>query len=236
MTSPSSPRAISPLLIVISGMFCTVLVLCAVISGKIINIGGLYMPGGTVLFPIVFIFNDILTETYGYALSRRIIWTGLASQMMAAATYWLVGVLPAAPFWTSQQAYDEILGVAPRVALAGLVAYACGEFANSMVLSKMKFLQHGERGLKQGWRFVFSTIVGEAVDSAVFMILAFAGVMETTNLVRTMLTLYVVKVIYEIVALPLSTRIAEWVKRTENVDVIDDPQTTSYNPFSIAAK
>lgn len=216
---------------IFTALFVTVLVLASIASTKIASFGPLFLPAGTILFPITFIFNDILTETYGYARSRRILWLGLGCQLLTAVTLWIVGVLPPAPFWPHQQAYDAVLGFVPRIAFSGMVAYFCGEFSNSIVLSKMKFLQCGERGLKQGWRFVASTIVGEAVDSIVFMTLAFSGTIGTGDLIRTMVTLYLCKVIYEIVALPISTRFANWVKKVEGVDHIDTPETTNYNPF-----
>lgn len=221
---------------IFTGIFVTVLVLIPATSSKIFAIGPFNLPGGTLVFPITFIFNDILTEVYGYARSRRIIWTGLGCQVLAALTYLIVGILPPASFWPHQQAYEVILGFAPRVAIASLLAYFCGEFANSIVISKMKYKAGGKRGLPQGWRFVASTIVGEAVDTVVFMLVAFLGIIPPTDLVYTLITLYVVKVIYEIAALPFSTRVANWVKKVEGIDQIDDPRTTHYNPFVIFFK
>lgn len=221
---------------VLAGIFVACLIIATVASAKILSIGPFNIPGGTLVFPIVFIFNDVFTETYGFARSRRIIWTGLACQALAAVTFLVVGALPPAPFWPHQEAYEAVLGFAPRVALAGLVAYFTGEFANSVVISKMKYWEKGERGIKQGWRFVASTLVGEAVDSIVFMTVAFLGEIPPTDLLTTMLTLYVIKVIYEVVALPFSTRFANWLKAVEGVDHIDTPGVTSYNPFSVFSK
>jgi hypothetical protein len=220
------------LLSVFTGIFVTVLVLCSVANAKIFAVGSLTMPGSTILFPLVFFFNDILTEVYGYALSRRVIWTGLACQAFAAVTFIVIDKLPPAPFWGYQESYHRLLGLVPRFAFAGLVAYFCGEFANSFVLSKMKYWHQGERGRKLSWRFVVSTVVGEAVDSTIFMIAAFGGVISWANLFKTMFALYVVKVLYEIVILPVHTRIANWVKDVEHIDRIDTPETTEYNPFA----
>ncbi|HET6201558.1 MAG TPA: queuosine precursor transporter [Planctomycetota bacterium] len=218
---------------VFAGLFATVLVLVPPASSKIVSFGPLHLPGGTVVFPLVFIFNDVLTEVYGYEGSRRIIWTGVGCQLLAGLTYGLIGALPAAPFWPHQREYEVVLGFAPRVALASMTAYFCGEFANSFVLSRMKYRDGGRRGVRQGWRFLASTIVGEAVDSALFMVFAYGGKIPAPDLVRTLATLYVVKVVYEAAALPLSTRLAEWVKRVEGVDRIDAPGSTDYNPFAI---
>lgn len=218
---------------IFTGIFVAVLVLVPSLGSKFIAVGPFNLNGSTLIFPITFIFNDILTECYGYKRSRRIIWTGLGCQVLAAAAYFVVGIWPAAPFWENQDAFMAILGVAPRITLASLTAYFCGEFANSVVLSKMKFREHGERGLKQGWRFVASTIVGEGVDSVVFMSVGFIGVLSTADIVRTILTIYVAKVIYEIIALPVSMRVSNWVKKVDGVDEIDDPQLTNYNPFAV---
>jgi queuosine precursor transporter len=222
------------LLSVFTGFFVAVLVLCSVANAKIFAIGSLAMPGSTILFPLVFVFNDILTEVYGYARSRRVIWTGLACQGFAALTFFVIDKLPPAPFWGDQEAYHRLLGLVPRFACAGLVAYFCGEFVNSFVLSKMKYRHHGERGRKLSWRFVVSTAVGEAVDSAIFMTAAFGGVISWASLFKTMFALYIVKFLYEIVILPVHTRIANWVKDIEHIDRIDTPETTDYNPFARA--
>lgn len=223
------------LLDVLTGIFVAVLVLSPICSSKIFAIGPLTLPGGVLLFPIVFIFNDILTETYGFARARRVIWTGLFAQALAAVALYVVGILPPADFWPHQAAYSAVLGFAPRIFLGSVVSYFLGEFANSWILSRMKYAAHGERGLKQGWRFVASTIVGEAVDTGVVMTIAFAGVMGTYDFFKTVLILYVVKVLYEIIALPFSTRFANWVKKMEGVDKIDAPDKTNYNPFAVAS-
>jgi uncharacterized integral membrane protein (TIGR00697 family) len=220
------------LLTVLTGIFVTVLVLVPSAASKFVAVGRFNLSGATLVFPISYIFNDVLTEVYGYARSRRIIWTGLACQVLAALTYWLVGVWPPAPFWHNQPAYDLILGAAPRITLASLTAYLCGEFANSVVLSKMKYRHTGQRGMKQGWRFVVSTIVGEAIDSFVFMSVGFLGVLATTDVITTMISIYVAKVLYEIVSLPVSVKLANWIKLVEGVDKIDYPEQTNYNPFA----
>ncbi len=218
---------------VFAALFASVLVLVPSAASKFIAVGPLAISGATLIFPITFIFNDLLTEVYGFSRSRKIIWTGLGCQVLAAFTYWIVGVWPAAEFWNNQAAFDAILGAAPRITLASLSAYFCGEFANSAVLSKMKYWAHGARGIQQSWRFVASTIVGEALDSVVFMFVGFLGVIPTDDLLRTIATIWVAKVIYEIVALPATTYLANWVKRIEGIDHIDTPQATTYNPFAV---
>ncbi len=221
------------LLNIFTGIFVGVLVLVPSMSSKFIAIGKLTIVGSTLIFPITFIFNDIFTEVYGYARSRRIIWTGMAMQIFAALFYYLIEIWPAASFWHNQEAYSTILGQAPRIVLASLSAYFFGEFANSFVLSKMKYSQTGKRGLKQGWRFVASTIVGEGFDSLIFMSVGFLGVIALPDLIKTIFTIWGVKVLYEVIALPLSIPFSNWVKKIEGIDTIDNPIETKYNPFKI---
>ena len=218
---------------IFTGIFVTVLVLVAPLASKFIAVGPWVLSGATLVFPITFIFNDILTEVYGYQRSRRIIWTGMGCQIFAAFMFFLVGIWPAADFWTNQAAYDLILGTAPRIFLASIGAYFFSEFTNSLVLSKMKYWQQGKRGMHQGWRFIASTIAGEFVDSIVFMAIAFIGVLDTKTIITTIITIWIAKVLYEVIALPFTTRFANYVKRVEGVDTIDYPDHTNYNPFSV---
>jgi len=222
------------LLPIVTGVFVTVLILTPPLDSKFIAVGRFAVPGATLIFPLAFILNDVLTEVYGFERSRRVIWTGLACQVLAALSFWLVGRLPGAVFWHNDEAYGVILGIAPRIAVASLLAYLCGEFANSLVLSRMKFTQRGRTGLPQGLRFVVSTIAGEALDSVVFMSVGFAGVLSSRDLLETTVAIYLIKVGYEVLALPLSTRLANWMKRREAFDKLDDPLATAYNPFRFA--
>ena len=218
---------------IITATFVMVLVLVPSVASKFIAVGPVNVSGATLFFPITFIITDVLTDVYGYKRSRQVIWIGLASQIFTALVYWLVCILPGAPFWHDQKSYETILGVAPRITLASFLAYTSGEFANSVIISKMKYSQGGARGLQQAWRFVASTIAGEAVDSVVFLAVGFWGTMPASDLIATMLTIYLVKVVYEIVALPFSTRLANWLKTIEHTDITDTPQDTDYNPFNL---
>ncbi|HZF02013.1 MAG TPA: queuosine precursor transporter [Methylomirabilota bacterium] len=220
------------LLNVFTGFFVAVLVVVPSLGAKFIAVGPFYFPGGTLIFPLTFIINGVLTEVYGFARSRRVIWIGMGCQFLAAVAWWLVGVWPSAPFWHNQESYDAILGIAPRITLGSFTAYFCGEFLKSVLLSKMKFAQGGKRGVLQGWRFIASSIAGEFIDSAVFMFVAFAGTQSAADLFKLALTLWIAKVIYEIVALPLSLWLANRVKQIEGVDKIDRPEETNYNPFA----
>ena len=221
------------LLNIFTSLYITILVLVPSVASKFIAIGPLTIGGATLIFPITYIFNNILTEVYGYTLSRRVIWTGMFCSAFSALVYWFVGAMPPAAFLHNQEAYDAILGTAPRIVAASLAAYFFGEFANSYVLSKLKFLQKGKSGKYQAGRFVASTIVCEFFDTVIFFLGGFYGVIATPDLARTMLTIWLVKIAYEIIALPLTLKFTNWVKKVENMDAIDRPGHVNYNPFAL---
>ena len=156
----------------VMALFVAVVLISNVASTKFVKLGPFSFDGGTILFPVSYIFGDILTEVYGYRRSRRVIWTGFGCAALMAGVFALVGALPAAEGWENQAAYQAILGTTPRIVLGSLVAYFAGEFSNSFVLAKMKIWSQG-RWL---WtRTIASTLVGEGVDSVLFVLIAFAG-------------------------------------------------------------
>jgi uncharacterized integral membrane protein (TIGR00697 family) len=219
---------------IFAGIFVAALLLANITARKLVAVGPFTLTGGLVVFPISYVFGDILTEVYGYQLSRKVIWTGLACQALAAVVLLIVGALPPAPFWHEQEAYNKILGVMSRIVVASIVAYLCGEFCNSFLLSKMKYRDSEQKSIKQARRFIVSTVAGEGVDTVLFLAIAFAGIYSVSNLLHTALSLYLFKVAYEVVCTPLSIRFANWVKRVEGIDHIDRPEATNYNPFSIS--
>jgi len=222
------------LLPIFTGLFVAVLILTNILgSAKFIQLGWFIMPAGVIVFPISFIFGDILTEVYGYARSRKVIWTGFLGLLLMIFFVLLTKVLPPALFWQDQAAYERLFAIAPRLAMGGFLAYFLGEFCNSWVMSKMKYLDKGKRGVKQAWRFVLSTIVGEGVDTVVVMLIAFTGVLSFQEIIQVGGSIYIFKVLYEIIATPFSTRFANWVKKFEGIDQIDYPEQTNYNPFII---
>ncbi|HEY9756764.1 MAG TPA: queuosine precursor transporter [Oculatellaceae cyanobacterium] len=222
-------RGNSPVYTMIVGGYVAVIVISIGAAAKFISVGPFTLSGATLIWPMTFVFNDIFSEVYGYERSRRIIWTGLAVQAFTAFAYWLVDVFPGAPFWHDQAAFSTILGQAPRLVASCLICYLCGEWVNSVTISKMKFMQRGRRGLDQAMRFMASTALGELVDTVIFFPLAFYGVVPTMDLIHTMICIYFAKLIYEFLSLPWSTRIANHIKKLEGLDVIDDPETTNYS-------
>lgn len=213
---------------VIMAFFVAVLLISNVASTKIVDLGPLTFDGGTLLFPISYIFGDILTEVYGYRRSRRVIWTGFAAAGLLAGVLALVGALPAAEGWENQAAYRAILGTTPRIVLGSLVAYFAGEFSNSYTLAKMKILTRG-RWL---WtRTIGSTLVGEGVDTLLFVTIAFAGTMPWGLFWSIVVSNYVFKCGLEAAMTPVTYRVTNFLKRAENEDVYDTD--TDFNPFRL---
>jgi uncharacterized integral membrane protein (TIGR00697 family) len=193
-------------------------------------IGTVNFGAGVLFFPISYVFGDVLTEVYGYARARRVIWAGFAGLAFAAVMAAVVVALPPAPFWHNQPAYEVAFGTTWRIAGASMLAYFCGEFANSFVLAKMKILTAG-RWL---WtRTIGSTIVGEAVDSALFYPLAFygSGIIPNDKLPLVMLSLFIAKVAVEVVFTPVTYKIVGALKRAEQEDHYD--RKTNFNPFAL---
>jgi uncharacterized integral membrane protein (TIGR00697 family) len=220
-----------PILSLITACYVTVLALTPAASSKFIALGPLTMNGAILFFPLSYLFNDIVTEIFGYQQSRKIMWIGFGAQAFGAAVYATIGALPAAPFWHEQAAFDTILGQAPRIVLGTLVAYFFGEFINSFTVSKMKFWQKGKAGKYLAFRFIASTFIGEYIDSLLFLGIAFYGIIPPADLLRTMLISWLLKTLYEILSLPVTMPLVAWIKRWEGVDVIDRPETTHYTPF-----
>ncbi len=193
-------------------------------------VGTLIFGAGVLFFPVSYVFGDILTEVYGYARARRVIWAGFAGLAFASFMATVVVALPPAPFWKNQEAYEIAFGTAWRVAGASMIAYFCGEFVNSFVLAKMKILTAG-RWL---WtRTIGSTIVGEAVDSALFYPLAFygTGIIPNDKLIPVMLFQFVAKVAVEIAFTPITYKVVAALKRAEQEDFYD--RGTNFTPFTL---
>jgi len=211
---------------VITGLFVAVLIISNVASTKILDFGFFVFDGGTLLFPLAYIFGDILTEVYGYKKARKVIWTGFASAILMSLVFVVVGFLPPAQGWENQLAYTAILGVVPRIVLASLIAYFAGEFSNSFILAKMKILSKG----KQLWkRTIGSTIIGEFLDTTIFVFIAFFGTMPMEVFTILILSNYIFKVGIEILFTPLTYKIIGFLKKVEKTDVYD--YDTDFFPF-----
>jgi uncharacterized integral membrane protein (TIGR00697 family) len=194
----------------------------------VLDLGPFTFDGGTILFPISYIFGDILTEVYGYRRSRRVIWTGFFCAFLMSAVFMVVGKLPPAADWGNQEAYDKILGLTPRIVLASLITYFSGEFSNSYTLARMKIMTKG----KWLWsRTIGSTVVGEGVDTVLFVMIAFYGVFPNDLLMAIMISNYIFKVAFETFFTPLTYMIVRFLKNREGIDTYD--YGTNFNPFAV---
>ena len=214
--------------VVVAALFVTCLITANIIIAKQISIGGIILPAAIVIFPISYIIGDILTEVYGYRQARRVIWLGFLCNLIAVLAIWTGKILPPAPVFEAQAAYERILGSTPRFLLASFVAYLAGEFANSFVLARMKIMTEG-RWL---WtRTIGSTLVGQGVDTLIVLTIAFAGVLPFPVLGIMILSHWLVKSAYEVIATPLTYVVVGYLKRKEGVDVYD--YGIDFNPLRV---
>lgn len=208
--------------------FVVVLMVSNIASTKFLALGPFTFDGGTILFPFSYIFGDVLTEVYGYRRSRRVIWVGFGAILLMAAILALVGALPPAEGWENQAAYDAVLGMTPRIVAASVLAYFAGAFSNSVVLAKLKVLTGG-RWL---WmRTITSTLVGESVDTLIFVLVAFYGTTPGALLIAVLVSNYVFKCGIEALLTPVTYRVVDGLKRVEREDYYD--YGTNFNPFKI---
>jgi hypothetical protein len=212
----------------VTGVFVTCLITANIIAVKLIDVAGIVVPAAVIIFPLSYIFGDILTEVYGYARARQVIWIGFGCNALAVLAFWLAGLLPSGAFWTGQSAYQTILGYAPRLLAASFAAYLVGEFINSFVLAKMKLITRG-RWL---WsRTISSTFIGQAADSLVFIALAFVGSVSQEQLLRLIVTQWLLKSAYEVLMTPLTYLVVGFLKRVEQEDYYD--YETDFMPFKL---
>jgi uncharacterized integral membrane protein (TIGR00697 family) len=212
----------------ISVFFVSVLLISNIASTKIVDLKWFVFDGGTLLFPLSYIFGDIMTEVYGYKRARSVIWLGFFMALLMSVVLIVIGKLPAASDWGNQAAYDAILGLTPRIVLASLVAYLCGSFSNSFILSKMKIWTGG----KMLWaRTIGSTVVGELVDSTLFVMIAFFGILPNSLLLTIIISNYLFKTAIEIIFTPATYKVVNFLKQKEGEDYYDT--NTNFNPFIV---
>jgi hypothetical protein len=212
----------------VAALFIACLLTANILAPKLVLVFGFAVTVGVIIFPVSYIVGDVLTEVWGYAVARRVIWIGFGCNAVMAFAIWLGGLVPPAPFWKGQPAYEEIFAQTPRIVFASFVAYLVGEFANSFVLARMK-VATGGRWL---WmRTIGSTVVGQALDTAVFITVAFAGVLPGSVLLRLVFGQWLVKVVYEIAATPLTYAVVGWLKSAEHIDTFD--VRTDFNPIRL---
>ena len=211
-------------------IFVVVLLISNLVGQKICALGPFRISGAQLLFPLTYIFGDVFTEVYGYAASRRAIWIGFLASGLLAVMGVIAVALPPAPDWPNQAAFATVFNFIPRLVIASLIAFWCGEFANSYVMAKMKIFTRG----RHLWtRTIGSTVVGQAVDTVVLMVIAFGGTLSAKLIATLILSGYLGKVLYEVLATPLTYLVVNFLKRQEGIDPLDEG--ASFNPFTLQA-
>lgn len=229
MTQTTAPARHSNWFLLVAALFVTCLIVSNIIAVKLIEVAGLILPAAIIIFPISYILGDVLTEVYGYARARQVIWLGFLCNLVAIIAVTIGGQLPAAGFWSGQAAWDAILGYAPRILAASFIAYLIGELANAYVLARLKVAMEG----RHLWvRTIGSTLVGQLLDSAVFITIAFAGVLPGEALIGAVITQWLVKSAYEALATPLTYAVVGFLKRVDDVDVYE--RDLHFRPFSVS--
>jgi uncharacterized integral membrane protein (TIGR00697 family) len=214
-------------LVIFIALFITCLITANVIAVKIISLGPFLLPAAIFVFPLSYIFGDVLTEVYGYRLARRVIWLGFLCNLIFVFFAWVGQLLPAASFWEGQEAYQRILGYTPRLLAASFLGYLVGEFANSFILARMKIMTQG-RWL---WsRTIGSTVIGQGLDTAIFITVAFIGTPAFLPII--ILYHWLAKTLIEVLATPITYVMVNWMKRKEAIDTYD--YETNLNPFLIS--
>jgi uncharacterized integral membrane protein (TIGR00697 family) len=212
----------------ILAFFASILLISNLGATKLIAFGPIITDGGAVLFPLAYIFGDVLTEVYGYRYARRAIWTGFGVMLLAVFAFSIVQHAPGAPEWQNQAGYDSVLGFFPRIVFASLCAYLAGEFINSFILAKLKIKTQG----KHLWaRLIGSTIAGELIDTTVFALVAFGGILTGNDMLKFILIGWGFKTAVEVILLPVTYRVIAILKKRENMDAYDT--STRFTPFKI---
>lgn len=227
--SPPAPRRSYRYYDLVMAGFVTVLLCSNLIgAGKVAVVGGASFGAGMLFFPISYVFGDILTEVYGYARARKVVWAGFAAMLFASFMAWIVVTLPPAATWEHQSAYATVFGQTPQIVLGSLIGFWAGEFVNSFTLAKLKVRTQG----RHLWlRTIGSTVLGEAVDSALFFPIAFWGHWPAELILQVALTNYAGKVLWEAALTPVTYRVVAFLKRAENEDYFD--RDTHFTPFSL---
>lgn len=199
--------------------FCVCLILANLLATKQIQWGSINLTAGVLVFPISYVVNDCITEVWGYRRAKLIIWTGFVMNFAFVLLAWLADLIPGAPYWTNQEGFHALFGLAPRVALGSFAAFIVGSLLNAYVMSRMKIR---DKGRKFSLRAIASTIAGELSDSLVFFPIALGGIVPKENLLLMIVSQVVFKTLYEVIMLPITIKVVDWLKKTEGSDVYDE--------------
>lgn len=224
---PKSSMRLSKYFDIILAGFIATLIISNIGSTKIVSLGPLTFDGGTILFPLAYVLGSVITEVYGYYRMRRAIWIGFAALALMAVTLGVINLLPAAPSSTTHDAFSQIAGFVPRIVLASLAAYLVGQFVNATIVARLKVKTKG----KDFWlRSFTANSVAHFIDTLVFSLIAFGGVITGSDFVKLVATVYLIKVVFEIAALPFSSAVVRFLKKNEKIDVYEKKEQV-FNPF-----
>ena len=227
--SGNSQTAYSSYFIISVSLFITCLITANITAVKLISVFGLIMPAAIIIFPISYILGDVFTEVYGYRQTRRVIWLGFFCNLFLVVVVYIGLIIPAASFWDGQASYERILGYTPRILAASFLAYLTGEFSNSFVLAKIKIATRG----KWLWvRTITSTLIGQGLDSLIFITLSFVGTMPAEALLLAILTQWIVKSLYEAMLTPITYKVVNFLKIHEGLDAYD--YDTNFSPLTFS--
>lgn len=209
-------------------LFSVCLITANLLETKVIQVFGITVTAGLIVFPISYIINDCIAEVWGFKKARLIIWSGFAMNFFVIAISQIAVAIPAAPFWEGEEGFNFVFGMAPRIVVASLSAFLVGSFLNAYIMSKMKIAGNGKNFSA---RAIWSTIGGETADSLIFFPLAFGGVIPTKELLVMIAIQIVLKTLYEVLVLPITIRVVKVIKKLEGSDVYDND--ISYNILKI---
>ena len=209
-------------------LFCVCLIAANLLEAKVVQVGSISITAGFIVFPISYILNDCIAEVWGFRKARLIIWSGFAMNFFVILLAKAAVALPAAPFWQGEEYFDFVFGLAPRIAFASLMAFLAGSFINAYVMSRMKIASQGRHF---SLRAVVSTLFGESADSLIFFPIAFGGLMPVSELLKMMVVQALAKTLYEIIVLPVTIRVVNYVKKLDGSDVYDTD--VSYNILKV---
>lgn len=225
---PKRTPATKESVIVVSTLFTAFLILSNLTAFKLVTYESLIFPAALIFFPLTYVFDDILTEVYGFKVSRRVIWTALVANAIIFIGTWVTIYLRPSPYWLEQSAYATVYQATPRIFIASMISYFCGEFTNSTILAKLKVLTHGN----YLWlRAMTSTLVGVGIDTVLFVHLSFLFTIPYLGIWKMIAMVYLFKVVYETCALPITYKVSNYLKRKDNIDHYDF--RTNFNPFSL---
>ena len=212
-------NTVSVLFMIFSILFCVCLITANILETKQIQVLSVSLTGGLIVFPVSYIINDCVCEVWGYSKARMLIWLGFAMNFFFVMVGALCDAIPGAPYWNNEEGFHAIFGLAPRIAAASFIAFICGSFINAYVMSKMKIASNGKNF---SLRAILSTVAGESIDSLIFFPLALSSVVPAKELILLMVWQVILKIVYEIIALPITIRVVKALKKYEGEDVYDE--------------